>query len=84
MPEGRLQRTRDAYPPDRGPTLSELLNALPRLVHRCHVVTDPTTGLTSRVFEPQRFEVDAWNVIEGEEHDAPQPPLSPPPRGLDD
>lgn len=66
MPDKRLQRTRDAYPPDSGPTLIEFLDCLPRLVQRCSVVTDPTTGLTSRVYEPQRFEVDAWNVIEGE------------------
>lgn len=67
MPEGRLQRTRDAYPPDSGPTLSEVLHALPRLPPRpFHRVTDTTTGRTSIVYEPQRFEVDAWNVIEGD------------------
>lgn len=65
MPDARLQRTRDAY--DRTPTLPELIDALPGLPLRpSHLVTDPTTGHTERIYEPSRFE--PWNVIEGEEH----------------
>jgi hypothetical protein len=68
MPEARLQRTRDAY--DRAPTAQEILDALPGLPPRPYrVVTDPTTGLSERVYEALRFDPGGhWNVIEGDPH----------------
>ena len=56
MPETRLQRTRDAYPSDQLPTITEVLDALPK-PHLCEyrIVTDPQTGITERVDLPLQW-----------------------------
>lgn len=66
MPEGRLQRTRDAYDREGPLTLAEFLDGLPRLASPYRTETDHATGHTVRVRLPETFVPYAWNVIEGD------------------